>query len=138
MASRPYSIDFGDEVITKQSFEPECNINNIMAKYQMTGLVDHVQKYRPEYADVTSLDYKTAMDTIAEARSLFEELPSETRKNFDNDVERWLDYVQDPANEDTLDSLEAGEVPEDPGSVEPAQDASAEGDECPPDSRGAG
>lgn len=113
-------VDFTDAVPrTKQSFKDEVDINNIVAKYQRTGLIDHVQEKRPIYGDVTSQDFKTAMDTVAKAKSLFEELPSESRKRFNGSVEEFLNWAQDPASDEELDALERGEWPEE----KPAEEA---------------
>ena len=35
--------------LTKQSFTKECDINNIMKKYQKTGAIDHVNKHEASY-----------------------------------------------------------------------------------------
>lgn len=110
MRTRP-TIDFTNvQSATKQSFRDEVNINNIVAKYQRTGLIDHVQDKRPRYGDISSTDFKQAMDTVAEAKSLFETLPSASRREFVT-VEGFLDWAQDPDNAEDLSALERGEWP---------------------------
>ena len=62
--------------LTKQSFKDEVNINKIMAKFQKSGAIDHYAKHAPTYGDATSEDLHTALGIIADAESMFEELPS--------------------------------------------------------------
>ena len=95
----------------KQSFKAECDINNIMAKYQKTGLLDHVQKHGAEYGFATALDFTDAMFVIAKAETMFNELPSSTRTRFDNDAAKFLDFVQNPDNLDEMQELGLAETP---------------------------
>jgi len=83
---------------TKQSHKSECDINVIMARYMQTGVIDFVTKHQPHYGDVTALDYTTAMNQIAQAQSMFHELPSSVRNRFENNPAAFLDFVQDPRN----------------------------------------
>lgn len=83
---------------TKQSFRDETNINNIMAKYQSTGLITFVNNNQAQYGDVTGLDFQTAMTQIKAAEELFSQLPSSWRKRFNNDPATFLSFVDDEAN----------------------------------------
>ena len=82
----------------KQSFKAECDINNIMAKYQKTGAVSHFAKNSPRYGDATGADFHTAMNLVTETQQLFLELPSSIRNRFGNDPSAFLDFVQNPDN----------------------------------------
>lgn len=90
---------------TKQAFKDECDINNIMARYMKTGVIDFVNKHQGQYGDVTGLDYQEAMETIAQSKTLFNELPSTIRSRFENDPALFLDFVHDPANEEEMHEL---------------------------------
>lgn len=81
---------------TKQSFKDECDINVIMRRYQQTGVLDHLAAGGPRYLDVTGLEYQSAMELVAAARTQFEELPSAVRAHFDNDPAAFLEYMEDP------------------------------------------
>jgi len=112
-------IESEDQTMTKQSFQEECNINNIMAKYQKTGVIDHVQANKPEYGFATGLDFKESVDLIQKADDMFSDLPSTVRENFENDPSQFLDYAQDPANQDTLDYIyENGDFPPETSSMQ--------------------
>lgn len=83
---------------TKQSFKAECDINNIMAKYQRTGVLDFAAKREPQYGDCTGVEFQAGMEMIARARGMFEELPSSVRARFENDPVEFLNFVQNPEN----------------------------------------
>ncbi|RLA51446.1 MAG: hypothetical protein DRQ98_11485 [Gammaproteobacteria bacterium] len=102
LTRKSVAITFDEPTMAKQSFQAECNINNIMAKYQKTGVVDHINNHQANYGDTTSDSFHDSMNIIADANSMFEELPSKVRKYFRNDPAQFLDYVQDPNNQDNL------------------------------------
>ena len=91
---------------TKQSFKNECDINQIMAKYQKTGAISHFNNRSPQYGDATGADFTSAMNLITSAQELFNELPSSLRNRFGNSPSAFLDFVQDPAN--ALEMAELG------------------------------
>jgi len=97
------SIKFKNPSLTKQSFKDECDINNIMKKWQRTGLIDHVNEHKGDYGDLTTYDdYHASMNAILDARESFETLPSGVRKEFDNDPSKFLKFVHDPKNADAM------------------------------------
>lgn len=84
---------------TKQEFEAETNIRNIMAKYRKTGELSHVRESLGQYRDMREVpDLHTALSIAADAHSAFEELPSAIRSACDHDVGKFLDFVEDPDN----------------------------------------
>ncbi len=84
---------------TKQSFAYECEINNIMAKYQKTGAIAHVNQHAENYDFASSLDFADAMRLVVTAQDMFNGLPSSIRSRFANDPAQFLDFVQDADNE---------------------------------------
>lgn len=126
---------------TKQSFRDETDINLIMARFQKTGLIDFVEKNAPQYADVTGLEFQACMDKITSAREMFSQLPAKWRRRFDDDPAKFLDFVNDPANE--AEAIALGIVPAkatppaagDGKAVSGAPKAPAEGPEDPPKSK---
>jgi phage internal scaffolding protein len=83
---------------TKQEFKDESDINNIMARYMRTGLIDNVTQKLPQFADVDGSTFHDAMMIVAESKTLFQELPSHIRTEFDNDPGQFLDFVHNPEN----------------------------------------
>lgn len=83
---------------TKSSFKAECDINNILRKFQKTGAIEHMNKHEPEYGFATSLTFIEAMQTVDQAKQMFADLPSSLRKKFNYKPEAYLDFVQNPEN----------------------------------------
>jgi phage internal scaffolding protein len=83
---------------TKQSDASECEINNIMAKYMRTGAIEHYSTHQGHYSDITGPDFETAMNIVADANTMFAELPSNLRNRFENSPKRFLEFVQDESN----------------------------------------
>lgn len=89
-----------DPSLTHQSFADECNYNNVLAKWENSGLITHINPNSPVYADVSDLgDYQSALELIRSAQSSFDALPSSVRDRFNNDPAKLLEFVQDPKNE---------------------------------------
>ncbi len=84
---------------TKTSAEAECNINNIMRKHKRTGELTHISNALMSYRDVSGLpDLHEAMTIVANANSLFAELPSAIRKLCAHDAANFLPFIDDPEN----------------------------------------
>lgn len=99
------SITFTGNGRTKQSFKDECDINNLMAKYLKTGRMEHVNQALPRFECVSGHDFQSAQNLIAEAASMFEDIPSKVRNRFGNDPGKLLDWVHDPRNAKEAASL---------------------------------
>lgn len=98
------SIDFTGTVSrTKQAFKDECDINNILKRYQTDGVITHARKFEGQYADVGPQDFQEAMQVIAAGESMFEELPSSLRDRFVSPV-GFLEFVNDESNQDEVAS----------------------------------
>lgn len=56
------------------------------------------------YGDVSDLpyDHRSALDTVMSARTYFDNLPEETRANFDNDFTRWF---SDAGSQSWIDNM---------------------------------
>jgi len=98
-------ISFPKNGRTKQSFRDECDINLIMAKYQKTGALSHVNNYGANYGFATSIDFTEAMQLIRTAQEMFDGLPSSIRTRFDNDPAVFLEFVQDADNTKEMQTL---------------------------------
>lgn len=92
------TLETPDETMTKQAFKDECDINNIVNKYQKTGIVTHVQQRQPSYGYAPSADFQTAVNLVHQQREQFAHLPSEIRAKFDNDPLKLLEYVETNGN----------------------------------------
>lgn len=89
--------------ITQQHFKEECDINNIIARYEQTGiLTDPLQPGRNfEFGDYSAVqDYQDSLNFVIEARQMFDSLPSNLRERFNYDPARLLQFLGDENNRD--------------------------------------
>lgn len=94
-----YAIHTPEESRTQQQFKSECDINNILKKYQQTSLLTHVNRSEGKYGDFTNVtDYQTALDKLMSAQDTFNSLPSSIRKRFQNDPALLIEFVNDDKN----------------------------------------
>lgn len=94
------------KTLTKQSFANETNINKIMARYKKTGQFPHPDSRTAMYGDFSAVNtYQQAIHKITEADDLFASMPSDLRAQFNNDAGAFLEYYEDPENEDHLVEL---------------------------------
>lgn len=101
--TQPASYDDG---LTKQAFKDSCDINKLLSKAQRAETLSHLQQFEPVYGDFTDIgDLLDAESRLARARSIFERLPSELRREFRNDVGEFFKYVNDPKHAGKLGEL---------------------------------
>jgi hypothetical protein len=91
---------------TKQSFKDSCDINKILKKAQKVGSLSHLQKHGAWYGDVYDVDdLLSAYKQIERGKEVFNELPAEVRKEFQNDALAYMRFIGDPANKDRLSEV---------------------------------
>lgn len=124
------TVDFTEAVgRTKQQFKDECDINNIVNKYQRTGAIAHANAHQANYDYATSLSFYEAMNIVTTGETMFNDLPSSLRRRFENDPAKFLDFVQNEDNTDEMIELGlATPLPPEPvGPVPPIAEKGAEG-----------
>jgi phage internal scaffolding protein len=102
----------GEYSLTKQSHTDDTDINQIIARYNVTGVLGHERQTEGTYGDFTSNDYQESMIQITNANNLFNNLPSGIRAQFNNDPAQMLSFCDDPANADKLVELGLAHPPE--------------------------
>lgn len=114
--------------LTKQSFKNECDINLILAKFQKTGAITHLQNNQPQYGFASAEDFHESLSIVATAQTMFAELPSSIRTKMHNDPAEFLAFVQDPANAAELVEMGLANAPpiEDPKSPPEAPPAASD------------
>lgn len=96
----------GDPIyVTEQHHKNECDINQIIRKYDKTGLITHITKFEAKFGDMTGTDFKTAHDQVIKAQAMFDELPSQIRKRFQNTPEKLLSFMENPENRKEAEEL---------------------------------
>nr|QJB19129.1 MAG: internal scaffolding protein [Microvirus sp.] len=92
-------LDAFEPSLTRQEFAAECDINTIMARYEQSGAISHVNRAEPMFLDTTLYpDLQASMDAFREAAAAFNSLPAVVRREFDNDPQRFVDFAVDPEN----------------------------------------
>jgi len=92
--------------VTEQGHKKECDVNLIIQKYDRTGLINHVNSFEAMYGDVSSIDFRNALELNMKVGDHFNELPSDIRKRFDNDPLAFLAFLENPKN--YAESVELG------------------------------
>jgi len=91
-----------EDGMTKQSFLPQTDVNAIIERHTRMGTLSHLEQWGGQYGDLTGFNFQDAQNQIAKANSMFEKLPAEIRREFNQDPEQFFEYVNDPENKDDL------------------------------------
>lgn len=85
--------------MTQQQYKDESDINNILRRYEKTGILPDLIKENPKYGDFSDVpSYQEAFDLVEKAHLQFASLDAHVRRRFDNDPEKFLDFAQNPSN----------------------------------------
>ncbi|QXP44236.1 MAG: internal scaffolding protein [Arizlama microvirus] len=86
---------------TDQSFAKMVNVNEIVAKFKKTGQITHLAKNAGKYADVSNItDLHESLIKVQEAQNTFLTLPAYIRKQFNNNPQEMIAFLQDPKNDE--------------------------------------
>lgn len=92
------------ELVTKQSFKEECDINNILRTYKRTGIIEHIARATARFEDLPdSCDYQQSLNTLIEAENAFGQLPSKLRDRYDNDPAKFLAALGEEKNREEFE-----------------------------------
>lgn len=94
------------ESLTKQEFVAECDINQVMARYQDSPprpWGSPPQLRYGEFADAP--DFLQAQLLVKEAEDAFLAQPAVVRERFAHDPAKFLAFLHDPANRDEARKL---------------------------------
>lgn len=94
-------LEFTEPSMTEQHFKDECDINNIVAQYQQTGVLPQGDR-QPLFGDFADFpqDLQSSQAYFDDAHERFMQLPATLRKEFDNDPVKLLQFVADDNNRD--------------------------------------
>ncbi|AXL15389.1 internal scaffolding protein [Microviridae sp.] len=101
------SISFDrDHIYTEQQHKDACNINVIMKKYSNTGMLPQITQRQAQFINaLDSHDFMEAQFILAEARSMFEDVPSDIRLQFDNDPNKYMLFMSNPENREAIEKM---------------------------------
>jgi bifunctional DNA-binding transcriptional regulator/antitoxin component of YhaV-PrlF toxin-antitoxin module len=105
--------------LTDQSQKDQTIAKNIIKHYVKTGLITHLNQEAGKFADVSEVKslYEN-MSKVKQVERYFMDLPSELRAKFDNDPQKMLEVIVDPAQEELQKELGLS-LPVDPDTGKP-------------------
>jgi len=104
-ASNESGLACEEPSLAQQHFKDECDINNILRQFNVTGLLPE-QPLSPRYGDFTGIgDYHTALNRVIAAQDEFEALPAQIRARFDNDPANLIEFLENETNRPEAEEL---------------------------------
>lgn len=96
----------GDPGLTKQADAKDCDINNIMKRYERTGELPLMIAREARYGDFSAApDYQAALNTVRLADEQFASLDVHIRNRFNNNPVEFLEFATNPANQEEMIKL---------------------------------
>lgn len=92
-------LEFNEPSMTEQHFKDECDINTIISQYNKTGVMPSGTR-QPLFGDFADFpqDLQSSQAFFDDAHERFMSLPSNVRKEFNNDPVQLLSFLQDESN----------------------------------------
>jgi hypothetical protein len=105
------SFETEGESLTQQQFSEEAEINNIIAFHDRTGIIKNVQQGVANYGDYSEVhEYREALDLIRQADEDFMKLPSNVRRQFNNNAGDFFEFAGNPENVSQLVEMGLGKA----------------------------
>lgn len=121
---RTSDLECPEPSLTQQQFKDDVDINVLLERYKVTGQLPQGVRL-PSYGDFTGVsDYRSAMDAVRKASDSFMDLPAHVRARFDNDPQKFLEFVSDEKNRDEI--IKLGLASPDAKPSQPAEGSGAE------------
>lgn len=115
---------------TKQDFLDQCDINNIIKAFKLTGQVSHISAKAAQGAFLDlpdQMDFQESIATVERAQAAFLALPAAIRDRFGSRPADFLAFVSNPANADELVKLGIRNPPPRPPAPAPAPSPGGDG-----------
>lgn len=92
-------VGFVGESLTVQSEKDNCDINTIVKRFGVTGIVPgRSAEPLPNGTYAESFDLQSAMNVVRQAQESFDALPARVRERFHNDPVEYVDFLKDKDN----------------------------------------
>lgn len=92
----------GDELLTEQNHKGSVDINNIVSKQGVDRIAETNNVLALSFDTNPYNNFQEMMEKVAVGKSAFASLPAQTRDEFDNNPAKYMDYVQNPENRESL------------------------------------
>jgi phage internal scaffolding protein len=84
---------------TDKSWKDACDASKIVHRMQQTGICSHLAAGQGNYLDVSEVpDLIGALNQVQSATNAFMSLPAKIRARFENNMVKYVEFLQDPAN----------------------------------------
>jgi len=93
------------ESLTEQHHKDACNVNNIIRRFETSGVLDHLNPYPQQFGYASSQTFDEAARMVTAANQTFESFPSAVRQHFGNNTAAFLDALEDPLQQEALQDL---------------------------------
>jgi phage internal scaffolding protein len=104
-ASNESGLHCEDASLAQQHFKEECDINTILQKFNISGLLPETP-LSPRYGDFTGIgDYHTALNRVIAAQDEFDGLPATIRARFNNDPAELIEFLENSENRPEAEML---------------------------------
>ena len=87
-----------EPTMTQQQFRDECDINTILDRFGVTGMVPTNVRQPLAMDFVEATDYQSALNALIEAEQSFMEMPAKIRAEFDNDPGKFITFFEHEEN----------------------------------------
>ena len=94
-----------DDGRTDQGFKGSTDINRLLAKAARSGTLSHLEQYQGNYGDFSGFDFMDVQNKIARGTQIFQALPAEVRREFNQSPQEFFEFATDPNNRDRLGEL---------------------------------
>ena len=111
LGNEDYSEIFS-EGLTEKHHKDECDINKILAQFMETGIMPESSIRNPQYGDVSDHNFQDIQNQLANAKTLFEELPELVKARFNNEPFEFLRFVEDEKNHPELVEMGLAHAPQ--------------------------
>jgi phage internal scaffolding protein len=104
-ASNESGLGCEDPTLAQQHYKEECDINTILQKFNISGLLPETP-LSPRYGDFTGIsDYHTALNRVIAAQDEFDALPANIRARFENDPAQLIEFLENENNRPEAENL---------------------------------
>ena len=104
-ASNESGLACEEPSLAQQHFKDECDINNILRQFNITGLLPEAP-LSPRYGDFSGIgDYHTALNRVMAAKEEFMTLPAQIRARFNNDPANLIEFLENSDNRAEAEEL---------------------------------
>lgn len=90
--------DTGTDSKTQQQFKDEVDINTIVERFGVTGEMPPPINFPQVQEFEETFDFQTSMNVIRQAQESFMTLPAKARARFDNNPQKFMEFMNEEDN----------------------------------------